>query len=50
MDGNPTELGWQLCVLSRIVPIMLLAVCILMPVAIPIVKDIIAFAAIQGNY
>jgi len=28
LGPDPTMLGWQLCVLSRIVPVILLVICV----------------------
>jgi len=36
---DPTDLGWQLFVLSHIVPLIALAVCVVKPFVIPIIKD-----------
>src|SRR5262249_44016317 len=40
---DPTDLGWQLLVLSRIVPLIVLAVCVVKPFVVPIIKDTLWF-------
>jgi hypothetical protein len=45
LGPDPTVLGWQLCVLSRIIPVILLVVCVVKPFVIPIAKD--TFACIR---
>ncbi len=46
LGPDPTVLGWQLCVLSRIVPVILLAICVVKPFIIPTIKDTLAFMKI----
>ncbi len=46
LGPDPTVLGWQLSVLSRIVPVILLALCIVVPFPISILRD--AFTAIKA--
>jgi hypothetical protein len=43
LGPDPTVLGWQLCVLSRILPVIALAICVVQPFVIPIVQDSFAF-------
>jgi hypothetical protein len=43
LGPDPTVLGWQLCVLSRIIPVIGLTICVVKPLVIPIAKDTFAF-------
>lgn len=43
---DPTALGWQLCVLSRIIPVIVLVICVVQPVVVPIAKDAFSFLKI----
>jgi len=43
LGPDPTPLGWQLSVLSRILPVIVLAICVVKPFVIPIIKDVLAF-------
>lgn len=45
LGTDPTDLGWQLLVLSRIVPLMALAICVVQPFIVPIIKDMLTFLA-----
>jgi hypothetical protein len=46
LGPDPTLLGWQLCVLSRIIPVIALTFCVVQPFVIPIVKDTLTFMKI----
>jgi hypothetical protein len=43
LGPDPTALGWQLCVISRIIPLIALVICVIWPFVIPIAKDTFAF-------
>lgn len=43
LGPDPTVLGWQLCVLSRVMPVIALAICVVKPFIIPIAQDMFAF-------
>ncbi len=43
LGPDPTVLGWQLYVLSRIIPVIALTICVVKPFVIPIAKDLSAF-------
>ncbi len=49
LGPDPTVLGWQLCVLSRIIPVLALTICVVKPFVIPIVKDLSAFTRAIGK-
>jgi hypothetical protein len=46
LGPDPTALGWQLCVLSRIIPVIVLVICVVQPVVVPIAKDAFSFLKI----
>lgn len=43
LGPDPTVLGWQLYVLSRIIPVIALTICVVKPFVVPIAKDLSAF-------
>ncbi len=49
LGPDPTVLGWQLCVLSRIIPVIALTICAVKPFVIPITKDLSAFIRAIGK-
>lgn len=49
LGPDPTVLGWQLCVLSRIIPVIALTICVVKPFVVPIAKDLSAFIRTIGK-
>ena len=47
LGPDPTARGWQLCVLSRIIPVIALVICVVQPVVVPIAKD--AFSSLKSS-
>lgn len=49
LGPDPTVLGWQLCVLSRIIPVIVLTICVVKPFVIPIAQETFAFVRTAGK-